>query len=785
MGRLSWPGHWTLATRVVIASAALLAALLAIVVATEDRANDERRRAEVDHSYETAQAVAGIVDGFASDLETTMLAAALLLGDRPEALTQATAGDHLKRLTEQYGLLRAIFVADLDGRVIASDSGAGHGTDLSARPYMQSLRAGAKEVWGPGVAGIDSGEVTATYGRVITDGAGTVRGYLVAAFYPPRLAERIEPRISADADVVLIDGLGFVLYSTAHPNLTPEARDLSGLPAVQAALYGAPTRLDGVTGLLGSDERFGAIVPIRNPGWAVAFSRPVAPLESMLRQRLLVQAGQVTASVLVVGILMTVSTRRIARPLARLARVAENVARGERESPPVIEGGPEVRTLSAAMQAMSASVAQREDAIRLESERRRKLAEASRAFTEAVVDLDAETETIAQSVAEALADGCAVMLLSEDGARLHVAAVYHPDTRRQQLARAALQARPLVVDGSRLEPLVRSAETLFLADATPLLQSAYPERAGLVEQLGLNSLACVPLRAHGRVIGLLGVWRDAGEALLPDDVVLLQEIGDRAALAIENARLFMAVGAHAVEVERAMLAQDDLLSLISHDLRNPMTTIKAAAQLVYRRVDAGNARREDILPVISMIDAAVAKVTREIDAILDLSLARAGRMLGLQVGQVDLVPLVEHVATMHGEGVPNEIVVESEEPHLHGQWDSSRLERVFDNLIGNAVKYSPGGDPVTVRVTREMVGDAPWATVMVQDRGIGIPASEIDRVFDRFYRGSQVVGRMPGTGLGLSGVKLIVEAHGGQVHVESAEGVGSTFTVRLPCLPPE
>jgi signal transduction histidine kinase len=84
-----------------------------------------------------------------------------------------------------------------------------------------------------------------------------------------------------------------------------------------------------------------------------------------------------------------------------------------------------------------------------------------------------------------------------------------------------------------------------------------------------------------------------------------------------------------------------------------------------------------------------------------------------------------------------------------------------------------------------MVGDMPLAKVVVQDQGIGIPAAEIGRVFDRFYRGSQVVGRMPGTGLGLSGVKLIVEAHGGQVQAQSVEGEGSTFTVRLPCLPHE
>ncbi len=783
---LNWPTHWSLATRVALASVALLVVLLVIVVTNFQQANDERRTAEVNNAYDTAQAVAGIVDGFASDLETAMLATALQFSDRPGPVDQSIAGANLHLLLQEYGFLRAIFVTDATGRVIATDSGVGIGVNLASRPYMQTLVGGAREVWSPGVAGLESGEVTATYGRTMIAPSGGVRGYLIAAFYPPRLAERLAGRIPVDANVILMDQRGFVLYSAQHASLTPQQRDLSALPAVRSALAGDSVRLDDVSGLLGTENRFGAIVPIRSTGWAVAFSRPTAPLDALLRDRLINQIIQVTVAVFLVAALMTLATRRITRPLAELARGAEGVARGDRSPMAAQGGGPEVARLSGAMQAMSAAVAVREDAIRLESDRRKKLADASRAFTEVVADMDAETATIARRVAEAVGDGCVVMLLSADEQFLTTGAVYHPDPQRLEFARI-LVAEPVLITGSIVERLVREAEPLFLPQAMPLLRDSIgPDLIGHIEGLGPQSLACVPLRAQGRVIGILGVWRDSAEAYQPEDVALLQEIGDRAALALENARLFIEVAARATEVERAMLAQDDFLSLISHDLRNPMTTIKAAAQLLQRRVASGTAKSDDLLSTVQVIDSAIAKVTRELDGILDLSLARAGRSLGLQLDRVDLVPMLRQTTAEYAHGGTHRVTIEVDDASLEGEWDEARLDRAFDNLVSNAVKFSPYGGTVTIAVRSDLVGDTRWATVSVRDEGIGIPAAEVGRVFERFYRGSTATKRqISGTGLGLSAVSLIVTAHGGTIEVTSAEGSGSTFTIRLPCRPPE
>jgi signal transduction histidine kinase len=123
--------------------------------------------------------------------------------------------------------------------------------------------------------------------------------------------------------------------------------------------------------------------------------------------------------------------------------------------------------------------------------------------------------------------------------------------------------------------------------------------------------------------------------------------------------------------------------------------------------------------------------------------------------------------------------VRSAQDQILGQWDSARLRRVLNNLLGNAVRYSPGGGHITVDLS---VQDG-MAVLTVADQGVGIPPEDRPHVFERFRRGSNVEGRIAGTGIGLADVLQVVEQHGGTVTVESEVGRGSTFTVRLPLAP--
>jgi PAS domain S-box-containing protein len=229
--------------------------------------------------------------------------------------------------------------------------------------------------------------------------------------------------------------------------------------------------------------------------------------------------------------------------------------------------------------------------------------------------------------------------------------------------------------------------------------------------------------------------------------------------------------------ERERLA---FLDALAHDVKNPLGAIKGQAQLARRRAQRGMddpARLDDTL---EGIERSVAGATALIDELLDVAHLRAGQPLELRLAEVDLVALAETCAEEARRGSPeHRIVVRSSGAAIVGRWDDQRLRRVLGNLLGNAVKYSPAGGEIVVRVGREEDAAGAWAAIAVADRGVGIPARDLPRIFDRFRRGGNV-GGIAGTGIGLAGARQIVEQHGGTISVASEEGVGSTFTVRLP-----
>jgi signal transduction histidine kinase len=174
-----------------------------------------------------------------------------------------------------------------------------------------------------------------------------------------------------------------------------------------------------------------------------------------------------------------------------------------------------------------------------------------------------------------------------------------------------------------------------------------------------------------------------------------------------------------------------------------------------------------------------------IDELVDTARLHSGQRLDLQRRPMDLVALARHVAEEYRQTAErHRFRFEGGAEELIGVWDHARLERVLHNLVGNAVKYSPQGGEIVVAAQREHDADGrELATVTVRDQGLGIPAADLPRIFDRFHRASNVTGRIRGTGLGLSSARHVVEQHGGTIHAASTEGEGSTFIVRLPLNP--
>lgn len=253
--------------------------------------------------------------------------------------------------------------------------------------------------------------------------------------------------------------------------------------------------------------------------------------------------------------------------------------------------------------------------------------------------------------------------------------------------------------------------------------------------------------------------------------------------------LLARVGTH-LEMARlrqdAILAREELFSIVSHDLKNPVATIKGYAQLLRRvaqRLGPANVEKESqqLLSGLSRIDATASRMTALINELLDLTALHIGKPLELDKKETDLVALTHQmVATYAQTRGQHDFRIHAEVPQLVGYWDTTRLERVISNLISNAIKYSPDGSEVVIEMMREDDEATSWAVLKVRDQGIGIPAKDLPFIFDRFHRGSNVVGRIEGTGLGLASARQIIEHHGGTIEATSQEGAGSTFIVRLP-----
>jgi signal transduction histidine kinase len=230
------------------------------------------------------------------------------------------------------------------------------------------------------------------------------------------------------------------------------------------------------------------------------------------------------------------------------------------------------------------------------------------------------------------------------------------------------------------------------------------------------------------------------------------------------------------ELRQALTTRDDFLASAAHDLRNPLSAIRGAADLVERSLERGEMPRERLEAATAHIQSATRRIGGMLDAFLDLAQLQLGRPLELRKELQDVAALAREVAAQAQQASARHRIRLVAPAELMAVVDGARLQRVIDNLVANAVKYSPEGGEIIL----ELRDEGAELVLSVRDPGIGIPPSEVEAVFERFRRGSNVAGRFSGSGIGLAGVRQIVEQHGGSVQVTSALGRGSTFTVRLP-----
>jgi signal transduction histidine kinase/DNA-binding response OmpR family regulator len=292
----------------------------------------------------------------------------------------------------------------------------------------------------------------------------------------------------------------------------------------------------------------------------------------------------------------------------------------------------------------------------------------------------------------------------------------------------------------------------------------------LMRSVGSRSGICAPLLVRGVTVGALTVLSTQPQRYSDDDLRLLEEIAHRAALAVDNARVYR-------RAQRAAELRRDLVAVVAHDLKNPLNAVTMAAALLGKGAQPGapgdRARRQT-----NIIARATERMNRLIHDLLDVSAIDAGR-LELELAACEVGPLVaDAVEAMQPLAQEKQLTLERAVPaevaSLSVHCDRERVLQVFSNLVGNAIKFSEAGR--RIHVSAERVGDS--VRFLVADEGPGIAPEHVPHLFDRFWRIRSK--KRDGTGLGLWIVKGLVEAHGGRVAVDTRLGAGSTFSFTLP-----
>ncbi|QSQ26334.1 PAS domain S-box protein [Pyxidicoccus parkwayensis] len=386
------------------------------------------------------------------------------------------------------------------------------------------------------------------------------------------------------------------------------------------------------------------------------------------------------------------------------------------------------------------------------------------------LDVESTLRSLALLAVTHLADYCTVDLLGEDG-QLHRQVVRARDSSRQWLADRLMAYPPRMGSGS---PAARALET-----GQPVATVLVPEwldamardgehRAAL-EAMEPRALVFIPLVARGRKLGVLSMGSSTSDPReLPAMLELARGVADRAAIAIDNALLLR-------EAQEAVRMREDVVAIVSHDLRNPLNAISLASLSLLRHDPLTEAQGRGLRRIVAAADRA----HRMIRDLLDFTQARVGGAIPIHPRPVDLHELTRQVVDeVHLANPGRHISVEARGDG-RGEWDEDRLAQVITNLVGNALQHSPADAHVHVSSRAEEQG----VSLCVHNPGTPIPADLLPVIFEPYRRGPTAALGRGSIGLGLYITRQIVLGHGGHIDVRSSETEGTTFTVWLPRSP--
>ena len=389
-----------------------------------------------------------------------------------------------------------------------------------------------------------------------------------------------------------------------------------------------------------------------------------------------------------------------------------------------------------------------------------------------MLDAGHTLEAVTQLALPLLGDGCIVYLREDDGEVRRTLAL-HSDPLRAEKMRwlrdhpfSLREAHPVTV------ALNEGRSNLVVGIDPGRLQdlAADAEHLELMQFLNPHSILAVPMNPRGQVTGALCFFFDARRARVHDheDLAVAEQLARLIGLSLDNARLYG-------EAQSAVRARDDVLTVVSHDLGNPLSAIRVSTSMLARRPPS---QRDEELDrkQIENIRTSVDQMERLIQDLLDVKRIEAG-LLSLEPERCAVSAMVREIADAAENWMTAKSLRLELDTHVDGLYvfaDPQRIFQIFSNLIGNAVRYAPAGTAIRMQARR---ADASvWFSIV--DSGPGIPAEHLPHLFDRFWQARRT-GRH-GMGLGLAIVKGLVEAQNGRVWAESELGTGSIFHVTLP-----
>lgn len=386
------------------------------------------------------------------------------------------------------------------------------------------------------------------------------------------------------------------------------------------------------------------------------------------------------------------------------------------------------------------------------------------------LDPDAALCLLARRLVGTLADYC--ITYSFDGEAIRRLGMAHRDPEKlQYLETLCVASHPSIDDDWGASAAIRRGEAMLVSDVSQVLADRNDLDTNCLKALRAlapQTAMFVPLRARGHTVGAIAllVGRDSQHQFDADDLILAQELAAHAALMVDNARLYAAS-------RTAIRARDDMIAVVSHDLRNPLQSIASAAAVL--QLDPSRDRRSRSTAAISIATEQMDRLLRDL---LDISRIDSGQF-SVNREKSDVASLMKEARTLFyplakERSIRLNCIVAERMPAVY--IDRGRISQVLSNLLGNALKFVPAGGRIDLLATQHLGR----IRIAVTDTGAGIAAENLPKVFDRFWQADRRKER--GAGLGLAVAKGIVQAHGGEIGVESCEGKGSTFYFMLDAM---